>query len=203
MSRLSIDLNTKLGKTITKYDELIQQLDLSEKEIKIIQMYTECSDSFLYTTMYEQKETNKERFETFKRRYHGRKYLLSHSKLIILDSIISKFKTKDELVVYRGTHEKKFQNVSVANNDKITLLPPTSTSIRRDIVYDYISREYPLLLEIHLPQNTQALWLKPFSLYPTECEFLLNSKSQFVIEEETTEPIKDIITKKIVLAKIS
>ena len=154
--------------------------------------------------MYNKKEEDPERYKEFKHNFHGSKELISLSKLMSLDKLINQFKTKDPLTIYRGTKAEYLKTTSIREDNTITLIPPTSTSADKVVCYDYLSTTDPLLLEIHLPKGYPALWLKPFSLYPKECEILLGSNSSFEVLEESHELTPCVLAKKLVLqAKVS
>ena len=165
-------------------------------------MYTECSDMFLYTAMYNLKESDKEKYKEFKREFIGDKNLISVTKLMILNNLINRFCVKDELILYRGTKDSYFRRTSRIEGNMVTLIPIISTSLDKKTAYNYIPSSDPLLLEIHIPKKFPALWLKPFSAYPMECEFLLGCNSLFKIEEVSSEVAPYTETKKIVLKGI-
>lgn len=73
MGRIQIDPTTPLGKTIVKYDKLIEKHHINPSQLEIIKKYTECSDSFLYTAMYNLKKEDEQKYKDFKRHFTGRK----------------------------------------------------------------------------------------------------------------------------------
>lgn len=199
MSKIYINPNTPFGQLVLKYDDLIEKRQFTDYELEIIRTYSECSDMFLYTLMRGIKEQDISRYRLFKSYYTGSKSTISVNKIYALRNLINSFRTKEDLVLYRGTNEKYFYNTSIVDENLLTTIPFFSTSLSEKTAIEYASYTHPLLLEIHIPKGYPALWIRPFSMYPKECEFLLANGATLSILYEQEEKIKDTKGKRIIL----
>lgn len=99
-----------------------------------------------------------------------------------LERIVKKCRTPFPLKVYRGTNCYRFHSTSKIYGDVLTNNIPYSTSVNPKVA-NMFKNGYgrPLVVEINLPVDYPALWIRKYALVKEEAEFIINKNSQFKI----------------------
>ena len=114
-----------------------------------------------------------------------------------LNNAISKFKLKDDIIVYRGTCEKYYKNYKVGDAFEGKVFYSTSLDYEQAKVFADDITEYKheydgyegVLLEIKVPKNSKALYVggntdyKDGNYIVNEYELLLSNKVKYKIEK--------------------
>lgn len=104
-----------------------------------------------------------------------------------LQKAISLSKLDMPLTVYHGTNINLLdmqENDPTRFSKEFTCKTFMSTSIDIDVArsFTYTKAGQGLILEINLPKDYPALWMKPFSYHPKENEVLLLNNTTFLVD---------------------
>lgn len=114
----------------------------------------------------------------------------------LLNSAIDKFELKKNIITYRGTNEKYYQNYKVGDifNGKVfystSLNEEQAKIFAEDAAYYSDYQNKGVVLEIKVPKNTKCLYIGKNTDYEAnEFELLLSNKCKYKIESISEEKI--------------
>lgn len=120
-------------------------------------------------------------------------YLLANDIENKIDSAISKYSLKDDIITYKGTNRKYYEELKIGDNFKLKMY--NSTSLNENIAKTFLEeKNNAVMLEIRVPKSTSCLYIGNNSAYEFEAELLLN--------RNLTYKVVDINESKIILEVI-
>ena len=183
----------------SKSSHNINYKNLSFREIK---EYEKASNSFLKTlTRNERKALGKyfvSGYDEINRFLSGepKQNTKLEEKIKNMDSAIAKYNLEDDIIVYRGTDRKYYENLKV--NDIIEEKVYYSTSLSQEVAEQFvIDRKNPsdgILVEIRVPKGSNVLYIGNNGAFESEQEMLIARNTKYkVLEIERDRIILEII----------
>ena len=172
----------------SKSSHNINYKNLSFREIK---EYEKASNSFLKTlTRNERKALGKyfvSGYDEINRFLSGepKQNTKLEEKIKNMDSAIAKYNLEDDIIVYRGTDRKYYENLKV--NDIIEEKVYYSTSLSQEVAEQFvIDRKNPfdgILVEIRVPKGSNVLYIGNNGSFELEQEMLIGRNTKYKVLE--------------------
>ena len=188
VSRSAISNLSAKRSSLSKLSDNIDYKNLSFREIK---EYEKASSSLLKTlTKNERKALGKyfvSGYDEINRFLSGetKQNTKLEEKIKNMDSAIAKYNLEDNIIVYRGTDRKYYENLKV--NDIIEEKVYYSTSLSQEVAEQFvIDRKNPsdgILVEIKVPKGSNVLYIGNNGSFEFEQEMLIGRNTKYKVLE--------------------
>lgn len=110
-----------------------------------------------------------------------------------IDNSMSKYTLEDNVVSYRGTNAKYYENYDIGNTIKTNMY--FSTSLNENIANTFMEdSDNPLMLEIRIPKGTKSIYIGDNTHYEFEAELLLARNLNYkIIDKVENKLILEVV----------
>ena len=183
----------------SKSSHNINYKNLSFREIK---EYEKASNSFLKTlTRNERKALGKyfvSGYDEINRFLSGepKQNTKLEEKIKNMDSAIAKYNLEDDIIVYRGTDRKYYEDLNEGDiiQEKVYYSTSLSQEVAEQFVIDRKNPSEGILVEIKVPKGSNVLYIGNNAAFESEQEMLIARNTKYkVLEIERDRIILEII----------